>query len=68
MPDVDIPDVQVVEETRTLGAQVSQDILIIMNRPLDPELITQHNLTLLTEFTGSIVDDEGFHLYLMSAP
>ena len=68
MPDVDIPDVQVVEETRTLGAQVSQDILIIMNRPLDPELIIQHNLTLLTEFTGSIVDDEGFHLYLMSAP
>ena len=66
--DVDIPDVQVVEEANILRTQASQDILIIMNRPLDPDLITQHNLTLLTEFTGSVVDDEGFHLYLMPAP
>ena len=68
MHDVDIPDVQVIEEVNILRNQTSQDILIIMNRPLDPELITQHNLTLLTEFTGSIVDDEGFYLYLMPAP
>ena len=68
MPDIDISDAQVIEEANTLRTQVSQDILIIMNRPLEPELITQHNLTLLTQFTGSIVDDEGFHLYLMLAP
>jgi hypothetical protein len=68
MPDVDIPDIQVVEEAKTLAAQAAQDILIIMNRALDPELITEHNLTLLTQFTGSIVDDEGFYLYLMLAP
>lgn len=68
IPDIDIPDAQVIEEANTLRTQVSQDILIIMNRPLEPSLITQHNLTLLTQFTGSIVDDEGFYLYLMGAP
>ena len=68
MPDIDIPDAQVIEVANTLRTQVSQDILIIMNRPLEPELITQHDLTLLTQFTGSIVDDEGFYLYLMLTP
>ncbi len=68
MPDVDIPDVQVVEEANILRNQTSQDILIIMNRALDSKLITEHNLTFLTQFTGSIVDDEGFYLYLILAP
>lgn len=65
--DVDIPDLQVVETANALQTQTSQNILIIMNRPLAPELIAQHNLNLLTEFIGSIVDDEGFYLYLMPA-
>jgi len=39
-----------------------------MNRALDPELIDQHHLNLLTELIGSIVDDEGFYLYLIPAP
>ena len=60
MPDVDIPDDQVLEEASILRTQTSQDLLIIMNRSLDPELRAQHNLTFLTQFTGSIVDDEGF--------
>ena len=68
MPDIDIPDAQVIAEANTLRIQKSQDILIIMNRALEPELIGQHNLTLLTQFTDSIVDDEGFYLYLMLAP
>ena len=68
MPDVDIPDDQVLEEASILRTQTSQDLLIIMNRSLDPELRAQHNLTFLTQFTGSIVDDEGFYLYLMPIP
>ena len=68
MHDVDLPDIQVVKEANILRSQTSQDILLIMNRPLEPGLITQYNLTLLTEFIGSIVDDEGFHLYIMPAP
>ena len=68
MHDDDIPDAQVIAEANILRTERSQDILLIMNRPLEPVLITQHNLTLLTELTGSIVDDEGFHLYLMPGP
>lgn len=68
MPDVDIPDDQVLEEANILRTQASQDLLIIMNRSLDPKLIAQHSLRLLAEFTGTIVDDEGFYLYLMPGP
>lgn len=68
MPDVDIPDDQVLEVVNTLKTQTSQDILLIMNRSLDPKLVAQHHLTFLTQFTGSIVDDEGFYLYLMLTP
>ncbi len=64
----DATDAQAIESAETLGAETSEDVLIIMNRALDPERIAQHNLTLLTEFTGSIVDDEGFYLYLMHTP
>ena len=45
-----------------------QDILIIMNRALEEELVEQYQLTLLTEFTGSIIGGEGFHLYMLSFP
>ena len=68
MPDIDIPDKQVLEEANNLRTQTSQDLLIIINRALDPELSAQYNLTFLTQFTGSIVDDEGFYLYLIPAP
>ena len=68
LPDVDILDDKVLEEANILRKQTSKDILIILNRSLDPKLIVQHNLTLLAEFTGSIVNDEGFYLYLMPTP
>ena len=64
----DVTDAQAIEAAVTLRAETFDDVLLIMNRALDPELIAQHNLTLLTEFTGSIVGDEGFYLYLMHTP
>lgn len=67
MPDTDIPDAQVVKDAHILRDQTSQDILIIMNRVLDLELILEHDLNLLIAFLGAIVDDEGFYLYLMPA-
>ena len=63
----DVTDAEVVESAKTLSGAAAQDILIIMNRALAPDLMAQHNLNLLTEFTGSIVADEGFYLYLMPA-
>lgn len=64
----DVTDAQVIEAAAMLRAETFDDVLLIMNRALDPELIAQHNLNLLTQFTGSIVSDEGFYLYLMHAP
>ena len=57
-----------VEEAKTLSTQNTQDVLIIMNRTLEVELIEQYQLTLLEQFTGSTIGDEGFHLYLMKVP
>lgn len=61
-------DARVIEAAKTLRTQTSQDILIILNRALDTKLREQHRLIALTQFTGSIVDDEGFYLYLMQRP
>ena len=64
----DAPNELVVEEAKTLRAQTTQEVLIILNRALGTELREQHNLTFLVKFTGSTVGDEGFYLYLMPAP
>ncbi|MDE0325034.1 MAG: hypothetical protein OXN27_14055 [Candidatus Poribacteria bacterium] len=64
----DASDELVIEEAEKLGAQSAQEVLIILNRALGAELREQHKLTFLVKFTGSTVGDEGFHLYLMSAP
>ena len=64
----DAPNELVVEEAKTLRAQTTQEVLIILNRAIGTELREQHNLTFLAKFTGSTVGDEGFYLYLMPAP
>ena len=63
----DVSDAEVIAAAARLMTQTSQDILIIMNRTLNAERDGGYNLTFLKEFTGSIVSDEGFYLYLMAA-
>ena len=55
----------VIEEARKLSREHSQPVLIILNRAIDAKLIEQHKLSFLVKFTGSVIGDEGFHLYLM---
>jgi hypothetical protein len=62
------PNPLVIEAAKTLSVQTAQEVLIILNRALGTELREQHNLTFLTKFTGSVIGDEGFYLYLMPAP
>ena len=64
----DAPDTLVIEAAKTLGAEKNKEVLIILNRALGAELRQQHNLTSVAKFTGSVVGDEGFHLYLMPPP
>ena len=59
---------RVIEEALKLSSQNTQDVLILLNYALSTKLCEQHNLTSLVKFTGSVVGDEGFHLYLMPAP
>ena len=61
----DVSDQLVIEEARKLNREHSQPVLIILNRAIGAELIEQHNLSFLVKFTGSVIGDEGFHLYLM---
>ena len=57
---------EVLLTARQLTDQYSQDILIILNRPLAPRLISQHSLTAGAQFTGATVSSEEFYIYLMS--
>ena len=59
---------RVIEEALKLSRQHSQDVLIILNGTLSTKLRERHNLSFLAKFTGSVIRDEGFHLYLMPAP
>ena len=58
----------IVKEAKTLSIQNSQDVLIIMNRTLEVPLVEQYQLTLLEQFIGSTIGNEGFYLYLMKTP
>ena len=62
------PNPLVIEAAKTLSAQTNKEVLIILNRALGAKLREQHNLSFLTKFTGSVIGDEGFYLYLMPTP
>ena len=55
----------VMNVAKTLHAQTLQDVLIILNYPLNPVLLERFRLTSLAHFTGAVVRDENFYLYLM---
>ena len=61
----DVSNEQVVQRAKELRDEQKQDVLLIMNQVLGKDLISRNALTELTEFTASIVGDEGFYLYLM---
>ena len=62
------PDTLIIETAKTLSVETNKEVLIILNRALGAELRQQHNLTSVARFSGSVIGDEGFHLYLMSSP
>ncbi len=55
----------IIEEAQKLSREHSEPVLIILNRAIDAKLLEQHKLSFLVKFTGSVIGDEGFHLYLM---
>ena len=60
-----VPNERVIEEARKLNREHSQAVLIILNSALGAKLCEQHNLSFLAEFTGSVVGNADYYLYLM---
>jgi hypothetical protein len=62
-PNATVDDI--LNDTIKLQNEKKQDLLIILNYPLDEQIMKEYLLTRVTEFTGSIIKDEQYYLYLM---
>ncbi|MYB95859.1 hypothetical protein F4054_10630 [Candidatus Poribacteria bacterium] len=60
-----VPNERVIEEAQKLSREHSQAVLIILNSALGAKLCKQHNLSFLAEFTGSVIGNANYYLYLM---
>ena len=60
-----VSDEQVIQSAKKIESKNGQDVLIILNRMLNPDLISQNSLTELRKFTGAIINSENFYLYLL---
>jgi hypothetical protein len=61
--DWDPTDVQVLHFAAALGASRRQDPVLVMNRPLLPELIDGARVVRLAELYDSMIEEENFYLY-----
>jgi len=59
-------DAQTVRYASGLGAQRGRNPVLLMNRPLAPELVG-HGVTRLAELYDSMIEEENFYLYRVSA-
>ena len=64
----EIPTVSVLEASKALSTQTSQEVLIILNRAVSARLQEQYRLINVAHFTGSTIGDEEFSLYRMPTP
>ena len=60
-----ITNQQVIDRTNILSKQYNADILIILNSALSQNDIVNYGLITLKSFTGSIVKDEDYYLYIL---
>jgi hypothetical protein len=56
---------QVIDRTNILSKQYNADVLIILNSALSQNDIVNYGLVTLKSFTGSIVKDEDYYLYIL---
>lgn len=60
-----ITNQQVIDRTNILSKQYNADVLIILNSALSQNDIVNYGLVTLKSFTGSIVKDEDYYLYIL---
>jgi hypothetical protein len=59
----DPTDEQTLAYTESLGRQLGQDPVLVMNRPLRPELVDGQRVERLAELYDSMIEEENFYLY-----
>ncbi len=62
LPNV-TPD-EVLKEAKAFGEKRGRDVLIVLNYPLDEQMLEKYSLTKVAEFVGAIVGYEQYYLYL----
>ena len=58
-------DEQIIASVKKIANEHNQDVLLILNRMLEPSLISQNSIKELAKFTGAILETEDFYLYLI---
>lgn len=59
----DPTDEQTLAYCRRLGKEKGEDVVLVMNRPLLPELVDGQRVVRLTELYDSMIEEENFYLY-----
>jgi len=59
----DPTDGQTLRFARALGAARGEDAVLLMNRPLLPELVDNEHVTRIAELYDSMIEEENFYIY-----
>jgi hypothetical protein len=64
--DRTLSDAVIIAAANGVLRQTQQDVLLILNHPLDPAEATQRRISELARFTGATVRDENFYVYRLA--
>ena len=59
----DPTDQQTIQYAATLGAAHGEDAVLLMNRPLVPELVDGRAVRRVAELYDSMIEEENFYIY-----
>ena len=66
--DATVSDAAIIAAANRLLIQRQQDVLLVLNHPLNPDEAAQQQIAELARFTGATIRDENFYIYLKSHP
>jgi hypothetical protein len=64
----DPTDAQTIQFAADLGAAKGQDAVLLMNRPLVPELVDGSRVQRVAELYDSMIEEENFYIYRVARP
>jgi hypothetical protein len=63
----DPTDEQTIAYATSLGASRGEDVTLLMNRPLRPELVDGARITRIAELYDSMIEEENFYIYRVAS-